>query len=314
MKYAVHNIMNQKPNKILIDSSNLLHRVVWITESGQRKISPIYIFLTSIKKYADKFECNNIYSVWDKRLVRGVKNYRRQAKQADYKGNRDTKRNEKVFSYEDETTRILTALGVKNMYPGILEADDVISWMSDETQGTKMIVSVDQDMLQLVNETTSVYSPIKDIIITHENFEEVVGVPRSQFLRYKSLIGDKSDNLPGVDRCGKKTAIKLLAQNETDQQLEESVGTDKIQPYYFNLKMIDLKYGLKQHPEDVVLYQEQYDKHKQTKPNFEKFIELCETYNFNKIVTDSYVWKQRFTETDTTRTLQNIVNSLGLSK
>jgi len=314
MKSAAHNIMNQKPNKILIDSSNLLHRVVWITESGQRKISPVYIFLTSVKKYADKFECNNIYSVWDKRLIRGVKNYRRQAKQADYKGNRDTAKNERVFSFEDETTEILSALGVKNMYPGILEADDVISWMSKETKGNKMIVSVDQDMLQLVDEKTSVYSPIKDIIITNENFEEVVGVPREQFLRYKSLIGDKSDNLPGVERCGKKTAAKLLEQCETDQLLEEKLGSEKIKPYYFNLKMIDLEYGLKQHPDDVELYQEQYNKHKQTAPDFDKFIDLCKSRNFNKIITDSYVWKERFTETNTTRTLENIVNTLGLSK
>lgn len=288
--------------------------MVWITESGQRKISPVYIFLTSVKKYADKFECNNIYSVWDKRLIRGVKNYRRLAKQADYKGNRDTAKNERVFSFENETTEILTALGVKNMYPGILEADDVISWMSRETEGTKMIVSVDQDMLQLVDKKTSVYSPIKDVIITNDNFEEVVGVPKSQFLRYKSLVGDKSDNLPGVERCGKKTAAKLVSQYETDQLLEESLGVEKLKPYYFNLKMIDLGYGLKQHPDDVVLYREQYSKHKQTEPDFDKFIELCRDRNYNKIITDSYVWKERFTEVNTSRTLENIVNSLGLSK
>lgn len=314
MKSAALNTMNLKPNKILIDSSNLLHRVVWITESGQRKISPVYIFLTSIRKYAEKFECNNIYSVWDKRLIRGVKNYRRLAQQTEYKGNRDTKRNEKVFSFEDMTTDFLQAMGVKNMYPGILEADDVISWMSKNTPGTNVIVSVDQDMLQLVSKTTSVYSPIKDVLITHENFEEIVGVAHEHFLRYKSLMGDKSDNLPGVERCGKKTAQKLVVECATDDELIDKLGAEKLKPYFFNLEMIDLNVGIEKHPDDVELYQEQYRKQKNHNMNYNKFIEMCKSNNFNKIVTESHSWKTLFSGDNTKRTLENIVNSLGLSK
>lgn len=252
--------------------------------------------------------------MWDKRLIRGVKNYRRQAKRVEYKGNRDTARNEKVFSYEDETTEFLDVLGVKNMYPGILEADDVISWMSRETPGSNIIVSVDQDMLQLVSDNTSVYSPIKDVLITKSNFHEVTGVQLEHFLRYKSLVGDKSDNLPGVDRCGTKTAQKLVNECSTDELLIDKLGKEKLEPYFFNLKMIDLRQGLKQHPDDVVLYQEQYEKHKQTETRFDEFIDRCNSSNFNKIVNDSYEWKKTFKGDDTRQTLENIVNSLGLSK
>lgn len=266
------------------------------------------------------FECNNIYSIWDKRLIRGVKNYRRLAKQVEYKGTRDVKRNNHVFSFEDKTTDILKPLGVKNMYPGILEADDVISWMCKHTPGRKMIVSVDQDMLQLVDENTSVYSPIKDVVIDYNNFEAITGVPREQFLRYKSLVGDKSDNLPGVERCGKKTAQKLIKECVDDRQLIDRLGEDKLEPYFFNMKMIDLNYGLKQHPGDVELYQKQHEDHKQTTVDFDIFIERCEDHGLTAVLNKRDIWRDVFVSSTQSkssinpRSLENIVNSLGLSK
>ena len=314
MKYVVLSIMNQKPQAILIDSSNLLHRAVWRAGNVRKNVNPSYIFLTSVRKYVQMFECTNVYSVWDKRLVRGIKNYRRQAKQIEYKGTRDEKKNEKVFSHEDLTTELLECLGVKNMYPGILEADDVISWLCDEIKDNKVVVSVDQDMLQLVDEKTTVYSPIKDILIDHKNFADVTGVERHQFLRYKSLMGDKSDNLPGVEKCGPKTAGKLVRSWETDQQLIDKLGDDKLKPYFVNLKMIDLKEGHRQHPDDVVLYDEQYQKLKQHESDFEKFGNMCEGLNMNKIVGEIGQWKHAFTAKDVSQTLIDIVNKLNINK
>jgi 5'-3' exonuclease len=286
---------------------------VWITENVRSNVNPSYIFLTSVKKYVDMFTCNNIYSVWDKRLIRGVKNYRRLAKQSDYKGNRDVEKNIKVFSHEDATTDLLNALGVKNMYPGILEADDVISWLAKNQSEQTVIVSVDQDMLQLVNETTTVYSPIKDIIIDHENFEDVVGVNMDQFLRYKSMVGDKSDNLPGIDRCGPKTAIKLLNECPDDQSLLQKLGEDRLKPYKHNLEMIDLNKGLEYHPGDVELYQEQYNKLSDQKPDFDKFEQLCQDRKITTPLKSIGVWKNAFGQ-DTPATLESIVNKLQFNK
>ena len=313
-KYAVHNIMNQKLETILIDSSNLLHRTVWIAENVRTNVNPSYIFLTSVRKYVQKFNCTNVYSVWDKRLIRGIKNYRRINKQAEYKGTRDEEKNARVFSHEDLTTQLLECLGVKNMYPGILEADDVISWMVKETPGNKMVVSVDQDMLQLIDEKTSVYSPIKDIIITNENFDDVVGVPRDEFLRYKSLMGDKSDNLPGVTKCGPKTAAKWVREYRTDEDLLNALGTEKLKPYFNNLKMIDLTEGHRQHPDDVKLYQEQYEKINQFQPDWGKFEHMCEKLNMKQITSKIHEWRDTFAPTDIVSKLQNIVKNLELDK
>ena len=270
--------------------------------------------MTSVKKYADMFNTNKIYSVWDKRLVRGVKNYRRLAKQTEYKGGRDQERNAKVFSYEDKTTELLNLLGVKNMYPGILEADDVIAWMTKKITGDKVVISVDQDMLQLVNKSTVVYSPIKDILIDHLNFDEKVGVKMEQFLRYKSLMGDKSDNLPGIGKCGPKTAKKLVNECVDDQQLEEKLGHDKLKPYYHNMEMIDLSKGVEHHPEDAEIYQRQLEELQEQKPDMNRFESMCDGMNMKKIVTDIQQWTETFTDVNLTNTLESIVNNLGLSK
>lgn len=303
--------MKRKPDTILIDSSNLLHRAVWIAENVRNNVNPAYIFLTSVRKYANMFECKNIVSVWDKRLIRGVKNYRRQATQAEYKGNRDEEKNAHVFSYEDVTTELLSLMGVRNMYPGILEADDVISWMCRHTDGHKVVVSVDQDMLQLVDERTQVYSPIKDVLITKDNFEQTVGVTTEQFLRYKSLMGDKSDNLPGVPKCGPKTAKKLVNECVTDAQLIEKLGTEKTRPYFFNMKMIDLNQGHIEHPDEPHLYQKQYDELKDHKPDMPGFFTRCEELNMNNIIDKKYDWQVVFGDQNINKTLKDIVNSLS---
>lgn len=260
------------------------------------------------------FACKNVYAVWDKRLIRGVKNYRRTHKSVEYKANRDVKRNEKVFSHEDRTTEYLNALGVKNMYPGILEADDVIYWLAKHTPGTSVVVSVDQDMLQLVDEDVTVYSPIKDILIDKANFHETQKVPLSDFLRYKSLMGDKSDNLPGVDRCGNKTAQKLVNDCPTDELLIEKLGEEKLKPYFINLEMIDLREGIKKHPDDVKLYQDQYENLKSHECDFSMFVKKCKEANFNRIITNSHDWKKSFCDVNLTSRLQDIVKSLDLDK
>jgi len=287
---------------------------VWIAENVRTNVNPAYIFLTSVRKYANMFECNNIYSVWDKRLVRGVKNYRRQAKQADYKGTRSAEKNAKVFKHEDLTTELLTKLGVKNMYPGILEADDVISWLSKNISGGVVIVSVDQDMLQLVSEKNYVYSPIKDIIIDDQNFEDTVGIDLDNFIRYKSLIGDKSDNLPGVDKCGPKTAKKYIEKYEDDQQMVEDLGETKLAPYFFNLEMIDLTVGHEKHPEDVAIYEEQYEKLRSHDPDLEAFFKLCESLNMDAITSKRHDWEPVFDSKKLGKTLEDIVNSLDINK
>ena len=260
------------------------------------------------------FQCKNVISVWDKRLVRGIKNYRRLAKTTEYKGTRDKDKNEKVFKHEDLTTELLWNLGVKNMYPGILEADDVIYWLTKNAPGEKVVVSVDQDMLQLVADDTEVYSPIKDVIIQQENFKSITGVDIDNFIKYKSLLGDKSDNIPGVPRVGKKTAIKLINEHESDDSLFEALGEANTEIYKNNYKLINLAEAKNQHPEDDKIYEDQFEKIQKHSANIDQFKKQIESLNMAAISSKIHVWEQTFTGVDLNSKLTNIVKSLELNK
>ncbi len=115
------------------------------------------------------------------------------------------------------------------------EADDLIAGVVHR-DGKKMkrIVSTDRDFLQLIDARTSVYSPVKKVIIDDSNFFEQAapktssGVaqtfPRERFLDYRAVTGDPSDNLPGVPSVGPLSAAKLLASAPLDDYFGDAAA------------------------------------------------------------------------------------------
>ena len=102
-----------------------------------------------------------------------------------------------------------------------IEADDTIAYIANNLlKKEAIIMSSDQDFLQLVDDRITVWSPTKKIFYTPEKVLEDYGVPAHNFLMYKVLMGDKSDNLEGVKGLGPKKLPKivpdLLSQNSLD--------------------------------------------------------------------------------------------------
>ena len=92
-----------------------------------------------------------------------------------------------------------------------IEADDTIAYITNNLlEDEVVIMSSDQDFLQLVDDRVTVWSPIKKIFYTPEKVLEDYGVPAHNFLMYKILMGDKSDNLEGVKGLGPKKLPKIL--------------------------------------------------------------------------------------------------------
>jgi 5'-3' exonuclease len=96
-----------------------------------------------------------------------------------------------------------------------LEADDVIGYLSNKIyeeydDSIVHIMSSDNDFIQLVNDRINVYSPTKKKIYEVENVVQDFGVHPNNFLIYKTLVGDTSDNIPGVHGAGEKNVIKLF--------------------------------------------------------------------------------------------------------
>ena len=146
----------------------------------------------------------------------------------DYKSNRDTGRimNYKSFNNKDDEDNskynqmsrlipYLECLPLSLMSFDKLEADDVIGYLSNKIyeeydDSIVHIMSSDNDFIQLVNDRINVYSPTKKKIYEVENVVQDFGVHPNNFLIYKTLVGDTSDNIPGVHGAGEKNVIKLF--------------------------------------------------------------------------------------------------------
>ena len=162
----------------------------------------------------------------------------------DYKGNRKIKRitNFSGFdSQEDESESIESQLLRLVEYMQCLpidmavidraEADDTIGYLAANFQQNNdvVIMSSDQDFLQLVNDKITVYSPTKKKIYTSEKIKEEYGLPPQNYLQMKILLGDSSDNVPGVPKLGPKKLLKNFPelQEETVVTLNEILKKSK---------------------------------------------------------------------------------------
>jgi DNA polymerase-1 len=93
-----------------------------------------------------------------------------------------------------------------------IEADDAIAYTSRQVlkESNIIIMSTDKDFLQLVDDRTSIWSPIRKKLYNPEKVKEDYTIPPNNFLLYRILDGDKSDNIPGVKGVGLKTLIKNI--------------------------------------------------------------------------------------------------------
>lgn len=251
----------------------------------------LFAFLKTIRSNANTFNTNKVYIAWDRKLVTDSVNFRKTLTEGTYKGTRDHERNKDVYSYMDEVLKCTTALGIKNIYPGVLEADDVISWLSKNISGKKIIVSVDNDFAQLVAPDISFYNPIKKTIVDTSNFEEQFNLTPKEYLYYKAIVGDVSDNINGIEGFGKikgQRLAKTYAANQLDVTEEYQAIIKE------NLKLVDLSYGLEKHPEEIDLYKEQLNKLTSIEPDFNTFIDYCNDLEFNSIIDDMDKWKKTF--------------------
>ena len=257
-------------NILIIDGSNLMHRSYWVSSKHNRPI--VSLFLGSIRKLNNDHNPTEIYLAWDTRLIKGEKNYRR-SESTEYKSNRDKDNWKKVYEHEKEIREVCSTLGVKNIYPGILEADDIISHLCDILPGTKTIVTSDHDMLQLISNKVSVYNPMRKIEYNHKNFHDHFPVTVQDFLHYKALIGDKSDNIAGIPGIGPKRAVRIIKDG-----IESSLNTEQLAVYNNNYTMVDLKEGLKRHPQEIDIYNYQVKELNKLKPNPKQFAVHCENH------------------------------------
>ncbi len=110
---------------------------------------------------------------------------------------------------------IVEAMGLNLMVVEGVEADDVIGTLATQAadEGRDAIISSgDKDLTQLVNEYVKMVDTLKNVVYDHEGVVTKFGVPPDRIIDYLTLVGDTSDNIPGVPKVGPKTAVKWLEQ------------------------------------------------------------------------------------------------------
>ena len=272
---------------LIIDGNNLIHRTWWTAKNQAKRnedvnLSNLHIYFTlnAIYSYVNKYKPDKTIAVWDEKLDYQVNT--RKTEFAGYKGNR----NKDSTPHENNGVikTLLSYLGVPSIFPRELEADDIVAYICKNTPGKKVIVSVDQDFLQLVNTETFLFDPIRKKEFTHDRFEEMTGNTYDDWMTVKCLRGDKSDNVPGIPGFGKVRVQKYLTGEITLN--EEQQQTFDTNLSLFSLDKID---GM---VEESKYYQDQLDV--PVVSNWGSFIAECQQRDFHRILNKQESWHTLF--------------------
>jgi len=297
----------------LFDGSNMLHRCFHVaknsplTNSKGEDTACIFKFLRSLKATVTQFSPTTIYAAWDTKVGYGqhADNYRVTLTEGTYKAGRNIESHQDVYANEEKLLPVLSLLGIHNFFPKSLEADDIISWLISKFKGEHLctIISCDRDFLQLVQPNVQVYNPVKTQLYTISNFEKLIGIRPSEYLRYKAIIGDNADNLrhKSLNGLGPKSALRII-HGEKTLSIEQKQAVKDL------MHLMDLKQGLLEHPDDVAFYEEQLNL--KVEPDFDAFVRFCEDNGFKSILSSIDSWKGAFSK----NRLIDLIASLGKGK
>ncbi len=198
---------------VLVDGSSYLYRAFHampaLSTSTGEKTGAIYGMTNMLRKLLADYEPQYIAVVFD---AKG-KSFRNDL-YPEYKANRPPMP-EDLRPQVPLVHDIVRAMGIKVLSVEGVEADDVIGTLATRAaaEGRETVISSgDKDLAQLVNEHVRMVDTMKDAIYDHDGVVEKFGVPPERMIDFLTLVGDTSDNIPGVPGVGPKTAVKWLQQ------------------------------------------------------------------------------------------------------
>lgn len=217
-------ITNPDSPFILVDGSSYLfrafHAMPPLTNSKGQATGAIYGVINMLGKLLEQYQPEKMAVVFD---AKG-KTFRNEM-YSEYKAHRPPMPDE-LRSQIEPLHELVKALGLPILVIEGVEADDVIGTLAQQATEAKhdtLISTGDKDMAQLVNEHITLINTMNDALSTPETVLEKFGVRPDQIIDYLALVGDTSDNIPGVPKCGPKTAVKWLqAHDNIDRLIENS--------------------------------------------------------------------------------------------
>lgn len=203
---------------LLIDGNNLFkigfHGVKELFSDGDH-IGGVYHFINIIRKFLEEHNHDKVIVFWDSSDNITI----RKEIYPQYKDNRRQDMNEYKFeSYLNQRNRVkeyLEEVFVRQIEVSSNEADDLISYYCKIAKDEKIIIfSADKDLTQLISERVTIYSPTTKQYYKYGDKITInkVDIPHQNVLVCKVFVGDKSDNIDGVESLGEKTLIKFFPQ------------------------------------------------------------------------------------------------------
>lgn len=196
---------------LLVDGSSYLHRAYHalppLTTTHGEPTGTIYGVINMLRKLLDDYHPDYIAVVFD---TKG-KNFRHAIYPA-YKATRPSMP-EELRAQIKPLHDVIVAMGLPLLAIDGVEADDVIATLARQAQkaGARVLISTgDKDLAQLVNDDITLINTMSNTKLDAHGVQEKFGVAPNKIIDYLALVGDSSDNVPGVPMIGPKTAAKLL--------------------------------------------------------------------------------------------------------
>lgn len=220
-------------NLLLIDGNSMLFRAYYATLYGRRMstasgipTNAVYGFINMINKAIDKIQPDALLVAWDT----GKPTFRHKQYE-EYKGTRK-ELDEDLITQMPLIREFLDDAHIERYEQEGYEADDIIGSTAKGAPDIKTtILTSDKDLLQLIDPTTDVLLMKKGLeemeVMNEAAFEEHYGLKPIQMIDLKGLMGDASDNIPGVKGVGEKTALKLLHQYGSVEGVYEHIDEQK---------------------------------------------------------------------------------------
>lgn len=278
---------------VLIDGNSLSFRAFFalplLTNKAGVYTNAIYGFTMILDKIIKEEEPTHFMVAFD-----AGKTTFRNNMYSEYKGGRD-KTPDELRSQLPYIRQLVESYHIKHYELENYEADDIIGTLSreaDEKNIKTIIITGDRDLTQLASENVTIYYTKKGVTdIDHYTPEFIAekydGLVPNQIIDMKGLMGDKSDNIPGVPGIGEKTAIKLLKQFETVEGVYENI--DELKKSKMKEKLIDNEDNAKLSKELATINRESpievtIDDLKLTEQSNDEKIKLFKTLEFKQLL------------------------------
>jgi len=205
--------MNKQNRLILIDGSAYIFRAYYglppMNRSDGTPINAVFGFTNMLVKLIEDYRDDKMIVVFDA----ARENFRNEILK-DYKANRGETPEDLIPQFQI-IRECVDAFNIPQIEIEGFEADDIIATYCELSQKEKLesiIVSSDKDLMQLVNENTTMLDPMKNKKIGIDQVVEKFGLPPEKVIQIQALTGDKVDNIPGAPGIGPKTALTLIEE------------------------------------------------------------------------------------------------------